>query len=122
MRPAVNFRTQLIALVTGVLLTASAMAEDTIGVVKRSKGYALVERQGMSMMLQAGTHLLRGDRVVTGADGYINIHMLRAAPLSVGPNASVALNRYAALPTVVSRPAPPLLQGLASFLGINRQR
>lgn len=117
-----NSKTQLIALVTCVLLTASAMAEDTIGVVKRSKGHALVERGGMPLTLQAGTHLLRGDRVVTGADGHVNIHMLRAAPLTVGPNASVALNRYAAQPTVVSRPAPPLLQGLASFLGINRQR
>ena len=115
-------KTQLIAFVTCALLSASAIAQDTIGVVKRSKGHAVVERQGTPMMLQAGTHLLRGDRVVTGADGYINIHMLRAAPLSVGPNASVALNRYAAQPTVVSQPAPPLLQGLASFLGINRQR
>jgi hypothetical protein len=117
-----NSKAQLIAFFACGLLSASAMGEDTIGVVKRSQGHALVERQGTPIMLQAGTHLLRGDRVVTGPDGYINIHMLRAAPLSVGPNASVALNRYAAQPTVVSKPAPPLLQGLASFLGINRQR
>jgi hypothetical protein len=118
----VDFKLKLTVIAASLLITAPAIAEDTIGVVKRSKGHALVERGGVPLAIAPGTQLLRGDRVVTGADGHINIHMLRAAPLIVGPHASIALNRYAAAPVIVSRPAPPLLQGLASFLGINRQR
>jgi hypothetical protein len=49
--------------------------------------------------------------------------MRRAAPLSVGPENDLTLDRYAADERpVVKRPAPAILQGLASFFAVNRQR
>jgi hypothetical protein len=105
------------------LLTTSALAQETIGVIKRSNGHVRIERAGVQATPTAGTELHRGDRLITGPDGHVSVGMRRAAPLSVGPNAVVPLDRYATEERlIVSRPAPAILQGLASFLAVNRQR
>lgn len=105
------------------LLTASSVAEEVIGVIKNSKGQVMIERDGVRMTPVRGSEIHRGDRVITGPDGVATIAMRRAAPVSVGPQNDVTLDRFAAgeVP-IVKRPAPAILQGLASFLAVNRQR
>ncbi len=104
------------------VIATSALAQDVMGVVKRSSGSVVFERSGSQVAVAPGTVVLRGDRLVTGADGYASIRMYGAAPLSVGPGIDVGLDRYAQNHRpVVERPVPAILQGLASFLAINRQ-
>jgi hypothetical protein len=118
-------RTALSMTVATVLamLAASAIAQQTIGVIKRSSGQVALERSGVQVAPAPGAEVFRGDRVITGRDGYVNISMRRAAPITVGPESNVALDRFAAdAQPVVKRPAPAILQGLASFLAVNRQQ
>ena len=105
------------------LLAASSLAEEVIGVVKSSKGHVVIERAGVQVTPSRGTEVYRGDRLITGSAGHATVAMKRAAPVTVGPDNDVALDRFAAdeMP-VVKRPAPAILQGLASFLAVNRQR
>ena len=113
------------AVLAGVLAMAggTAFAEEPIGVVKRAKGDVRIERSGEHLPASKGSLIQRGDRVITGADGYASVTMRRAAPITLGPGNDVALDRFAGDegPTV-TRPAPPILQGLASFFAVNRQR
>jgi hypothetical protein len=105
------------------LLAASAHAQQSIGVVKRSKGEVLVQRAGAQLPVAKGTELQRGDRLLTGRDGYAYIDIHGAAPIAIGPETSVGLDRF--VPDekrVTSRSAPRLLQGLASFLALSRHR
>ena len=105
------------------LLCTTAYAEEVIGVVKRVKGPVAIERAGLTQNAAPGAEVHRGDRVITGREGYASIAMRRAAPLSVGPENDLTLDRYAADERpVVKRPAPAILQGLASFFAVNRQR
>lgn len=105
------------------VLATSALAEDWVGVVTRSKGQVLLQRGSVQIPAQAGTEVLRGDRVITGRDGYANVRVRGASPVSVGPQANVALDRY--LPKEEQVPhasMPHLLQGLASVFTVNRYR
>ena len=113
-----------IAFTAALALTATcALAQEPIGVVKRSQGHVVIERAGVPIAPKHGTEVHRGDRLVTGADGYASINMRRAAAISVGPHTEVALDRFAAEDKpVATRTAPRILQSLASFLAVNRQR
>jgi hypothetical protein len=105
------------------LMTVSSMAEEVIGVIKSSKGQVVVERAGAQFSAVRGSEVLKGDRVITGADGVATIAMRRAAPVNIGPENDVFVDRFAAgeIP-LVKRPPPAILQSLASFLAVNRQR
>jgi hypothetical protein len=105
------------------LTSVCGYAQEAIGVVKRSQGHVVIERAGVPIAPKHGTEVHRGDRLVTGADGYASINMRRAASISVGPHIEVALDRFAAEDKpIAARPAPRILQSLASFLAVNRQR
>ena len=105
------------------LLAVSSYAQEVIGVVKSSKGDVVIERAGVQVKPERGTEVHKGDRLITGPRSYATVAMRRAAPVSIGPDNDVSLDRFAAdeFP-VVKRPAPAILQGLASFLAVNRQR
>jgi hypothetical protein len=105
------------------LLAASSFAQEVIGVIKSSKGDVVIERAGVQVTPARGTEVHKGDRLITGAGSHATVAMRRAAPVSIGPDNDVSLDRFAAgeFP-VVKRPAPAILQGLASFLAVNRQR
>ena len=91
--------------------------------VKRSYGHVVLERGAEQIVPKAGTQIMQGDRLITGEDGYASISMRRAASVSVGANSAVPLDRYAAdTAPVVRKPAPRILQSLASFFAVNRQR
>jgi hypothetical protein len=105
------------------LLAASAYAQQSIGLVKRSKGEVLVERAGAQLRVAKGSELHRGDRLLTGRDGYAYIDIHGAAPIAVGPEMNVALDRFVRDERrVTTRSTPRLLQGLASFFTLNRHR
>lgn len=100
----------------------TAIAEDPIGVVRRAAGSVQIQRADAVVPTTKGTQLRKGDRIVTGKDGYIDITM-RGRALSVGPYTDVPLDRFAPddmLAVPAARPA--VLQGLASLLGMNRHR
>ena len=98
------------------------MAQQSVGTVKRTFGNVVIDRDGVQLTPQAGTELLRGDRLITGADGHANVKLHTAGSLSIGPDTAVAPDRYIPDNRQVNRPAPAILQGLASFLAVNRKR
>jgi hypothetical protein len=105
------------------MVAGAVLADEPIGIIKRSKGDVRIERSGEHIPAGKGTLIQRGDRVITGPDAYASVTMRRTAPVTLGPGNDVVLDRYAVdeQPTV-KRPAPPLLQSLASFLAVNKQR
>jgi hypothetical protein len=105
------------------LLALSAYAQQSIGVVKRSKGEVRVERAGSQLPVVKGSALHRGDRLLTGRDGYAYIDIHGTAPIAVGPEMDVSLDRFVRDGNRVTTRSPPrLLQGLASFFALNRHR
>lgn len=101
---------------------ASALAQDAIGVVKRAHGPAVIDRAGVRLPATRGTQLRKGDRIVTGANGYVDVTM-RGSAVSVGPRANVGLDGYAPAESQTAQSSvPPILQGLASLLSVNRGR
>ena len=100
------------------LAAASVLANDTIGMVKRSAGPVTIERSGAQMPATPGLKVQRGDRVVTGPNGYASISLRGTAPLSVGPEADVGLDRFVRdQRPVVERFVQPIIQGVASLMG-----
>jgi hypothetical protein len=106
-----------------VLTATSVAAQDGIGLVKRSKGDVVIQRQGVRVPAVKGTELYRGDHLITSKDGYAYVEMRGAAPLAIGPETDVALDRFVSdEKRVANRSAPRLLQSLASYFALNRQR
>ena len=79
---------------TGTLHPAPAIADD-VGVVKVSRGTAALERAGQRLPVPVGTKVREGDVVVTGADGSVGITFGDNSLLSIGPDSSLAIERYA---------------------------
>jgi hypothetical protein len=105
------------------LAAAAVAAQDVVGVVKRSKGDVAIERGGLRIAATKGTELHRGDRLVTSKDAYAYVDMHGAAPLAIGPETMVSVDRFSGDDKhVARRSAPRLLQSLASYLALNRQR
>ena len=75
--------------------TTCAAAQDVIGLVKRSKGDVTIERHGVRVPAVKGTEIYRGDHLITSRDAYAYVEMRGAAPLAVGPETDVALDRFA---------------------------
>lgn len=77
------------------LSCASLHAADVAGVVKTSRGSVSAERATQSVALSPGASVSEGDRIVTGGDGYVGITMRDDTLLTLGPNASLKLDKYA---------------------------
>ena len=115
-----SYKMALAAILT--LWAGSALSQDAIGVIKRAHGQAVIDRAGVQSPATRGTQLRKGDRIVTGAKGNVDITM-RGAAMSVGPQASVTLDNFASdQPQSAQATVPPILQGLASLLSVNRGR
>ena len=110
------------ALVVGLtLLAAPALADQYVGVIKRSAGEVRIERDGVLLAPSRGLEVKRGDQVITGADGYALVALRTAPSVSIGPDSEVVLDRFVP-PEVPAERATGLLQRLTSFLTINRHR
>ena len=88
-------RLYAIVLVLGLVSTSSGLAADAAGVVKTRRGEAQVERAGERFPLDPGSDVFQGDRVLTGATGYVGITMHDDTLLTLGPNALLVVDRYA---------------------------
>jgi hypothetical protein len=90
-----------LALVTVVLLlalSALALAADA-GRVKVSRGGAWIERAGVRLPAAVGTPVRQDDVIVTGADGTVGITFADDSRVSVGPDTTLAIERFAFNPT-----------------------
>ena len=104
-------------------MATSALANDWVGVIKRSKGEVLLQRDNELIAAAAGSEIRKGDRLITGRDGYVNVTVRGASPVSIGPQANVALDRYLPKDEQVPHASmPKILQGLASAFTVNRYR
>ena len=102
---------------------AALAAQESLGAVKRAKGDVVVQRAGERIKAEKGTTLYHGDRLITGKGAYAYVEIPGAAPLAVGPETDVSLDRFSGDGKQIARHSAPLLvQGLASYLAVNRQR
>lgn len=84
---------RLAALVLGAW-AATALAEPA-GMIKTSKGSAVIERAGQKLPAAVGASVEVKDRIVTGADGVVGITLRDNTLLSAGPNSTLDLNKFA---------------------------
>lgn len=75
-------------------LCAGAWAQEA-GMVKTSRGKVVIERQGLQVPALPGAKVMASDRLVTGADGSAGITLIDNTLLTVGPNSSMSLDRFA---------------------------
>jgi hypothetical protein len=118
-------RASLIAVLAalGAASLACAKDADDIGIIQRSQGGVQIERNGSRAPATRGETLLRGDRIVTDAGGSAEVRIRGAAPIRVGPNANVAVERFAANDPGRTGDISPLFHGLSSlFTGFSRHR
>jgi len=93
-RPVMLVVSVLIALLASPLLPTMAFGDD-VGVIKVSKGTAAIERSGQRLPVPVGTKVREGDVVITGADGSVGITFGDNSLLSIGPDSSLAIDRFA---------------------------
>jgi hypothetical protein len=74
--------------------TNVACAADEAGVVKVSKGSAILERAGQKLPATVGAKVFANDRIVTGADGSVGITLRDLTLLSAGPNSMIDINKF----------------------------
>ncbi|OWW19180.1 FecR family protein [Noviherbaspirillum denitrificans] len=94
--PYRNIAAALLLLPGLVALPLNASAEELpAGMVKRAKGTAHVEREGKKTAAQPGDKLFSNDRIITAADGSVGITLRDDTMLSVGPNSTMSLDKFA---------------------------
>jgi hypothetical protein len=93
-RPAVSLVAVLVTLLAWTFLPTTTFADDA-GVIKVSKGTASIERSGQRLPVPVGTKVREGDVVTTGADGSVGITFGDNSLLSIGPNSSLVIDRFA---------------------------
>ncbi len=77
-----------------LLFPILAGAADSVGQVKVSTGSVFVERAGKRLPAPVGTNVEAADTIVTAADGSAGITFIDNSRLSVGPNSTLAINRF----------------------------
>jgi len=87
--------TRWLATLTLALFASVALAAGEAGQVKTVKGSAHVERDGQQIPATAGMTILESDTLVTGDDGSLGVTMTDNCLLSVGPNSTLAIDKYA---------------------------
>jgi hypothetical protein len=82
-----------------VLGTAAASFGADAGRIKTVRGTAWVERAGTRLPASVGTPVRQDDVIVTGADGAVGITFADDSRLSIGPDTTLAIERFAFNPT-----------------------
>ncbi len=80
------------------IMTVSTFAADAAR-VKVSRGAAWIERAGIRLPANVGTPVLEHDVIVTGADGALGITFADDSRISIGPDTTLAIERFAFNPT-----------------------
>ena len=76
------------------LFVATHAIADSVGQIKVAKGSVSIERAGKRMPATVGASVEASDTVVTGADSSAGITFIDNSRLSVGPNSTLAINRF----------------------------
>jgi len=87
--------TRWLATLALALFASVALAAGEAGQVKTVKGSAHVQRDGAQIQATAGMTILESDTLVTGDDGSMGVTMTDNCLLSVGPNSTLAIDKYA---------------------------
>jgi hypothetical protein len=84
-----------------VLLTlfAGAVLAQDVGQIKVTKGVVHVERGTERIAAVVGMPVRESDKLVTGADGTVGVTFADNSLLSVGPNSTLAVDRFAFNPS-----------------------
>jgi hypothetical protein len=86
----------VVGLALAVLAAAGvATAADEVGRVKVVKGSVSIERAGARVPATVGMPVQEGDVVVTGRDGSAGVTFNDDSLLSVGPDSTLAIDRFA---------------------------
>jgi hypothetical protein len=80
------------------VFAAAALAND-IGQVKVTKGVVHVEREGARIPAVVGMPVREADKLVTGADGTVGVTFADNSLLSVGPNSTLAVDKFSFNPS-----------------------
>ena len=72
----------------------AARAADAIGQIKTAQGTVSIEREGTRHPAVAGDRVMQSDVVTTGADGTVGITFQDNSMMSLGPDSTLALDRF----------------------------
>ena len=73
---------------------ASAADLDAAGTVKTSQGSVSIDRAGRALPAVPSTPVFAGDRVRTGADGYVGITLRDDTRLTAGPQSTLLITDF----------------------------
>ena len=79
----------------GLLCFASVSVANDVGQIKVMTGTVHLERDGKRFPAQVGMAVRQSDSLITGVDGTAGITFTDNSLLSVGPNSTLAIDRYA---------------------------
>jgi hypothetical protein len=79
----------------GLLCLASVSAANDVGQIKVMAGTVHLERDGKRFPAQVGMAVRQSDSLITGVDGTAGVTFTDNSLLSVGPNSTLAIDRYA---------------------------
>lgn len=82
--------------IAAVLLSAFVAAgwASDVGQIKVTKGVVHVERGGTQIPAVVGMPIQQADKLVTGADGSVGVTFADNSLLSVGPNSTLAVDKF----------------------------
>ncbi|HEX5477257.1 MAG TPA: FecR domain-containing protein [Burkholderiales bacterium] len=84
-------RWTIAAFLLGFAVAASA---GDIGQIKTLSGAVHIERDGGQLPAAVGMPVRERDRLVTGADGALGVTFIDNSLLSIGPDSTLALDKY----------------------------
>jgi hypothetical protein len=79
----------------GLLGFAAASLANDVGQIKVMAGTVHLERDGKRLPAEVGMPVRQSDSLVTGSDGTAGVTFTDNSLLSVGPNSTLAIDRYA---------------------------
>jgi hypothetical protein len=79
----------------GLLCFASVSVANDVGQIKVMAGTVHLERDGKRFPAQVGMAVRQSDSLITGVDGTAGVTFTDNSLLSVGPNSTLAIDRYA---------------------------
>jgi hypothetical protein len=88
----------------------------SIATVAKIAGAVTVVRAAQTLPAAPGLGLLRGDRVVTGADGRAEINGIDGSTLVVGPASQIVMTTYAVAANGVRSVLLDLVEGILRFI------
>jgi hypothetical protein len=111
-------------------VAGTAIAGETIGIVRTTSGDAIVTRGETSLPAAPGLVILVGDTLVTGRDGSLGVILRDDSSLSIGPGSRLVLQSFQFSPSErkfdlvaqISRGTMAYLSGLIGKLAPEKAR